>query len=279
MNSSQFKKSQLKYLAKIINSTPKEITTVLNNIDDYYSERIEKKTDSNTGNIKTYSDGTAKTRIVRPPAKRLKELQKNIKNNILAKVQLPENIHGGVKGKANYTNAKEHKGKKYKFCTDLKDFYPTITNDMVYKKIISLGYSTHISSWLTKLTTWKYELPQGAPTSTHLANIIFLDIDEQLINLCNKSNITYTRYVDDLTFSSNSDFKELLNQILEIITKSEFKISYRKTSYKGTQNITGIILRHNYLVVPDWIRIKAQKEEGSLLKPYTSYIDNIKRVN
>lgn len=96
----------------------------------------------------------------------------------------------------------------------------------------------HISHWLTNLTTWKYELPQGTPTSTHIANLVFLDTD-LLIDLCNKHNITYTRYVDDLTFSSQQDFQHLLTDILKIVTENNFKLSYRKTQYKGKQTITG----------------------------------------
>lgn len=96
-------------------------------------------------------------------------------------------------------------------------------------KCLLIFFST-FSHWLTNITTWKHELPQGTPTSTHIANLVFLKtIHAELINFCNKNNITYTRYVDDLTFSSQQDFKSHLNEILSIVTKNDFKLSYRKT--------------------------------------------------
>jgi RNA-directed DNA polymerase len=100
---------------------------------------------------------------------------------------------------------------------------------------VSLKFSPHLAHWLTKLTTWDHELPQGTPTSTHIANLVFLDTDIQLINLCNANNITYTRYVDDLTFSSPQDFKHLLNDILNIVIVNDFKLSYRKLSTKESK--------------------------------------------
>src|SRR5690606_32967363 len=102
-----------------------------------------------------------------------------------------------------------------------------------------------------KLTTWKYELPQGTPTSSHLANLVFLETDFRLIELCNQNNIVYTRYVDDLTFSSSICFKHLLNDILYIVISGGFKISYRKTKYEGFQNITGIDVFNNYIDAPE----------------------------
>ncbi len=66
--------------------------------------------------------------------------------------------------------------------------------------------------------------------------------------------------MDDLTFSSQQDFKYLLNDILKIITSNDFKLSYRKTKYKGNQTITGIEVFLNKIDAPENIREKAQKE-------------------
>jgi RNA-directed DNA polymerase len=75
------------------------------------------------------------------PAKgRLKLIQDRIKSNILSRIELPEFVQGGVKKRDNLSNAKFHKGKLYKFATDLKKFYPTITSKKVFemfRRIIS----------------------------------------------------------------------------------------------------------------------------------------------
>jgi len=281
MNSSQFKNKQLKYLAFLLKCKPHEIEYICSHLREYYGKRVETKIDKKTGKPKTYKDGTFKIRIIRPTYKRLKVIQSSIKRNILSDVKLPKNVHGGVKKKSNITNAKEHQGNKYKFTTDLQEFYPSVSFDRVYSMFLSLGYSNHLAHWFTKLTSKDFELPQGTPTSTHIANIVFLPTDEKLIQLCNENGITYTRYVDDLTFSSQKDFKHLLSQILAIVTDGGFKVSCRKTKYQGKQLITGIYPNNNYIDAPENIKERAQKElEGkSEMRPYNTYLNSIRRTN
>jgi RNA-directed DNA polymerase len=281
MISSLFKKNEFKKLCATIGFKPIDVSLIVANIDKFYYIKKEYKLDKITGERKTYKDGTEKMRIIHPSVKELKAIQKSIKNNILTQIPLPQVIHGGVKKKSNISNAKPHKGKKYKFTTDLQEFYPNITNSMVYETFLSLKFSNHMSNWLTKLTTWKHKLPQGAPTSTHVSNLVFLKTDYKLIQLCNDNNITYTRYVDDLTFSSQHDFRHLLNEILEIVLNDNFKISYRKTKYKGDQTITGIEVFLNKIDAPQHIKDKAQLEidTNSVTRPYGNYVNRIELVN
>ena len=281
MNSSQYKKNELKKLALILNFKPEKIIEITSNIDAYYRKWEEKKIDKKTGDFKRYKDGTIKIRIIRESLKELKTIQSKIKNKILVPVPLPNCIHGGVKKRSNITNAKPHQGKKYKFTTDLQEFYPNISYLQVYETFLKLNYSPHFCHWLTKLTTWKRELPQGTPTSTHIANLVFLQTDLELINLCNLHGITYTRYVDDLTFSSQQDFSHLLNDILQIVSSNKFKINYRKTSYKRDQTITGIDVYLNKIDAPEKIKQKAkiELETNKKFKPYTNYLNNIRKTN
>ncbi|MEO5644248.1 MAG: hypothetical protein ABIQ40_04725 [Bacteroidia bacterium] len=92
---------------------------------------------------------------------------------------------------------------------------------------------------------------------------------------------TYTRYVDDLTFSSQQDFRPLLNDILAIITSGDFKLSYRKTQYKGNQTITGIDVFLNKIDGPEKIirKSKIELEANADLKPVTNYLNYIRRTN
>src|ERR1035437_4047201 len=168
MNSSQFKKNELKRLCSKIGFKPDLVKEITSNIDNYYNEWVEKKIDKKTGDYKRYKDGTIKERIIRPSLKELKKIQTNTKNRILVPIKLPDCVHGGVKKRSNISNAKPHQGHKYIFATDLLDFYPSISSKRVYETFLSLGFSTHFSHWLTKLTTWKGELPQGTPTSTDI---------------------------------------------------------------------------------------------------------------
>ena len=199
------KPTRLAYHLKLPNE---ELIELADNSSRYYYKKEE---------IKTHKDGSPKIkngkvqiRILFPSKGKLKIIQSRIKH-LLAKIELPSNILGGVKKCDNIKNAKVHKGKKYHFCTDLKDFFPFITNKAVYNTFIQNGFSPDVSSLLTKLTTCNGELPQGTPTSTHIANLAFLPTDMEIINLCESNKITYTRYVDDLTFSSQDDFQNTPN--------------------------------------------------------------------
>ena len=281
MNSSQFKINEFKKFCSIVCFKPDEVEKIANNLEKYYQEWIEKKLDKKTGLAKKYLDGTEKQRTIRPSQKELKLIQSRIKDKILVPIQLPTIVHGGVSGCSNITNAKPHQGKKYIFTTDLQEFYPNISSQRVYDTFCNLKFSPHFSHWLTNLTTWKYELPQGAPTSTHIANLVFLDTDLLLIDLCNKHNITYTRYIDDLTFSSQQDFQHLLSEILKIVIENNFKLSYRKTQYKGKQTITGVNVFLNKIDAPVKIieKSKAEIAEKKDIKPYTDYLNNIRKTN
>ncbi len=281
MNSSQYKKNEFKKLCSIIGFKPTKVEQLISQIDTYYKEWVEQKTDKKTGGFKKYKDGTIKQRIIRPSLKEIKVIQTNIKNRILAPIKLPNCVHGGVKKRSNISNAKPHQGNKYQFTTDLQEFYPNINSQRVYSTFISLNFSPHYSHWLTKLTTWKYELPQGTPTSTHIANLVFLSTDIKLIELCNLHGITYTRYVDDLTFSCQQDFSHLLNDILNIITSNDFKLNYRKTKYSGNQTITGVNVFLNKIDAPETIIEKSILElaTNTDIKPYTNYLNNIRKTN
>jgi RNA-directed DNA polymerase len=114
------------------------------------------------------------------------------------------------------------------------------------------GCSPKIASILTHLTTHNFELPQGTPTSTHIANLIFLPNDFLIISYCKNNNLTYSRFVDDLVFSSSFDFKMKCNDLIKIILNDNFRISYKKTIYKaGNMEICGIITKQNVLDLSD----------------------------
>jgi RNA-directed DNA polymerase len=252
------------------------------NIDSHYREWYEIKTNKKTNLPKTYKDGTIKQRAIRPSKMPLKIIQKQIKDRILSLIELPENVHGGVKKRSNITNAKPHQGKKYKLTTDLQDFYPSIKAKKIYDTFIELGFNAQCAFYITRLTTWKGELPQGTPTSTHISNIVFLKTDYQLIELCKAHNITYTRYIDDLTFSSQSDFQNVIGEILDIVLQSGLKISRRKTFYNGSQTVTGIKIYLHKIDAPEKIITKVKEEEtlpDGTVKPYTNYRNNILKTN
>lgn len=238
-----------KHLAFVLKVDLKEIRSILNNIDKHYREKIIVKTDK-FGKPKLDNKGRPKQRIINPSINRLKVIQKRIQKNILLKLHMPDYAYGAVKGRDNVSNAKKHQGKKYKFTTDLKDFFPSITNKSVYEMFVGEKFSHEVASLLTKLTTYKGKIPQGAPTSSTLANLVFRKTGDILDNFSKENGLTFTSFVDDMTFSSPNDFKEIVPEILDVIT-ADFKISHKKTNYSRNPNITGLHPMNNHLKLPD----------------------------
>lgn len=248
-----------KHLAYVLKVDLKEIKSILNDIEKYYREKVIVKTDK-FGNPKLDSNGNPKKRIINPSLNRLKVIQKRIQKNILLKLHMPDYAYGAVKGRDNVSNAKKHQGKKYKFTTDLKDFFPSITNKEVYRMFVLEKFSHEVSSLLTKLTTYKGKIPQGAPTSSTLANLVFRKTGGLLDGFSKENGLTFTSFVDDMTFSSPNDFKQLVPDILNIIT-ADYKISHKKTNYSRNPNITGLHPMNNHLKLPDSFMDKYRTRE------------------
>lgn len=252
---------------RLIGYEEAELTNILNHIDSFYYEYSEIKYKTN-GEPKT-KNGEIQKRYFTPSCKSLKDIQNKIQTKILSKVPLLPNIKGGVKGNSNVSNAKPHKGKQYRFQTDLTNFFPSVTPQMVYNSLRAKGFSKQVADIITKLTTIKTtdswadkSLPQGAPTSPMLANIVFEKIDIQILNLIEGKDIIYTRWIDDLTFSSEKDFHEQISPILSLIGKNGFKISRKKTTYKKNKSvITGVIVGMSTMKVTEEFR---QKGYGNL---------------
>ena len=203
------------------------------------------------------------TRIIREPNAYLKQIQRNLVYilNLIYKGKFCS--HGFEKGKSIVTNAKFHTNKKFIFKIDLEDFFPSITFARVYGIFCKppFNFNKNISTLLAHLCIYQEtlsrdsigELPQGAPTSPIISNLICRRLDNDLYKLSKKYKCNYTRYADDITFSTNLSIfpKELYdnNQIgldlYKIITKHQFKINESKirlVSNKRRQIVTGVIV-------------------------------------
>ena len=157
---------------------------------------------------------------------------------------------------------------------------------MVYKTLVEKGFSPDVASVITKLTTFKGHLPQGAPTSTTLANLVFLPTGLKLNEIAKQHNLRFTIFVDDVTFSSHNDFKHLTDNIISIIYEDGFKISRGKTTYKsdtsGKVEITGVAKYNNTLGITAKLRKKLS--DTSQMKPESisgliSYAKRIKKFS
>lgn len=203
-------------------------------------------------------------RTISAPYPSLMMVQKWIYEKILLpKYNFPPCVTGFVKGRSICDNANPHCGHNNVLKMDLKDFFPSISLNRVINVFKIMGYHHQMAYYLAKLCCKDGVLPQGAPTSPILSNIIAGRMDRRLNGLCNQFNITYTRYADDLTFSGDKigeSFVKIVNRIIEdegfILNKSKTKI-LRKNSKKI---ITGVSISSGRATIPKQLKRRLRHE-------------------
>jgi RNA-directed DNA polymerase len=194
-------------------------------------------------------------RYLETPMPELMRIQRRLNDGLQAWYALirPECSHGFVRKTATQTcsivtNAYPHIGKAYVMNIDLKDFFTTIRASRVRDLFRSdcFGFDDHISTVLALLVTYRGRLPQGAPTSPVISNLVCLTLDERLQEWAKERLVNYTRYADDLTFSSDHPFgEEDLQALRTLIEQEGFSINDRKVRRKGKgrkKTVTGLIV-------------------------------------
>ncbi|AXQ23142.1 RNA-directed DNA polymerase [Acinetobacter wuhouensis] len=201
-------------------------------------------------------------RTITVPSPSLMLVQKWIYNYILINKKIHYSAHGFNFNRSIITNAKMHVGNKAFLKIDLKDFFPSIPIGWIVNYFKQQGYPPKISFYLASLCTLKDSLPQGAPTSPILSNIIFYNLDKVLYKFSKKNALTYTRYADDLVFSGKYISLKFRNFVIFLIRKYGFQINSKKTSLKvnaGQNIITGILVKDT-IFVPKKYKRKLRQE-------------------
>lgn len=195
--------------------------------------------------------------VYKPTAETLINCLKILNNHLNKLYIAPECVHGFIKGRGIKTNANNHLGKKFILTVDIHDFFESINIEMLIEALCNKGFSYEISKSIANIVTVEKKLIQGFHTSPTLANIVFEKIDKELQEV--DKNIIYTRYADDLTFSSDNEI-ECYTTIKKIIENHGFRVNERKTKVmKRGQNqyVTGLtVFDSTYPRIPK--RVKKQ---------------------
>jgi RNA-directed DNA polymerase len=167
----------------------------------------------------------------------------------------PEAVHGFVLGeKENWSrwgivsNAYAHVNKRLVINIDIKDFFNSISVANIFHIFRSpyFNFDVNMAKALALLTTYKKSLPTGAPTSPVLSNFYCLHLDIQLQSFARQHQLTYTRYADDLTFSSDKEVSDdMMLDIFNLIMKAGFELNfkkYRKQYAHEKQVVTGLVV-------------------------------------
>lgn len=210
-------------------------------------------------------------RNIYAPNKNLKEVQRVIKQKLEQHINeyqtlngIKNNVsHGFEKNKSIITNSEIHKNKKIVFNTDIKDFFSTIHFGRVKGFFIKNRYfqmEENIATMLAQLVCYKGALPQGSPTSPIIGNLICNTLDIKLLRLCKKFKLNYTRYADDLTFSTNNkrfldEFQLFYKNLEEEVNQSGFLINTNKNRFlckDNRQTVTGLTVNNKVNVNRDF---------------------------
>jgi len=214
------------------NNKIKKLYIMSNNIEKYYNKFTIKKRNG-------------KNREILSPSSDLKRIQKKILNELLYDKRISEYAKAYKKGSGLVDNAKVHTGYKYILKLDIKDFFNSVSYVDIYNIFQEYGFSSSLCGLLSHLVTYDDYLPQGAPTSPYLSNLLLRDFDYLVGKWCTKNNINYTRYSDDLTFSMNEYNKDIIRFIRKNLYKYNLEINDDKVCViknSNKQKITGIVV-------------------------------------
>lgn len=154
----------------------------------------------------TKSDG--RLREIEAPNRELKALQRWILRNLLDGMEVSDRAKGFTLGRSAIDHAALHVNRRAVLMLDIRDFFPSIGTGAVRTVLERCSGSEEVCDSLTLLCTYRDHLPQGAPSSPRLSNLVFKPVDEEVAAHCDSLDIAYSRYADDMAFSSD-DYDEL----------------------------------------------------------------------
>jgi retron-type reverse transcriptase len=213
---------------------------------------------------------TGGTRRIAAPRKPLRKIQRKILDDILAKVPVHDAAHGFRPARSTVTNATPHLKAAIVVKMDLVDFFPSIHYRRVIGLFEELGYSSAVAEMLAGVCTyrpkladgrmvWPGLLPQGAPSSPAITNLVCRRLDARLSALAARAGGTYTRYADDLTFSFAREPEKLgrflwwVDQVCQQEGFTENTKKRRVLRASGQQRITGVVV-NEHLAIPRKVR-------------------------
>lgn len=226
----------------------------------------------------TIKKKTGGERPIDAPVRNLKWIQICL-NEIFKAVYTPSQYAVGfAENRSIIDGARMHVGKKYVLNIDLKDFFTSIRQARVWARIQlpPFNFSRDVANAVAGICSiqmedeenstaekkeYKYVLPQGAPTSPILTNAICDNLDRKLSRLAQRFGLNYTRYADDITFSSNHyvyrKTGKFFTALRDIIEKEGFKINEKKTRLQTRdvrQEVTGITVNDKVNVTKKYIK-------------------------
>ena len=227
--------NSVRSLARILGVTRGQLQNVADNIDAHYHE------------WPSTDDRTGKVRQIRSPSAELKSIQRRLAKRLFRCTSLGPEVQGGVRGRSTLTNAAMHLGRACLVTIDVKRFFPSVRHPIVYRMLrFEFGFGREVVRLVTRLVTYDGQLPQGAPTSSAIANwLLHIPVDEPVVAETHRLRLGYSRFVDDLAVSGDRP-REIINLIARQLSTRRLAIS-RKEKLRimprsKPQRITGLLV-------------------------------------
>jgi uncharacterized protein (TIGR03067 family) len=158
-------------------------------------------------------------RILFVPSDELKALQRRLLRRLLRRLRCHPAAKGFQRGESIVTNALPHAGRVVVVRLDVKDFFPSTRVDRVYAYFRRIGWNRPAARLLTRLCTHQGGLPQGAPTSPRLSNLVNFRLDRRIAAMAAKLGARYTRYADDISLSFSEDDRQKIRYLIRFIRR------------------------------------------------------------
>ena len=155
-------------------------------------------------------------RILAPEAE-FKAFQRRLLRRLLARLSAHEAAHGFERGRSIVTHARRHTGSALLLRLDIRDFFPSTGAARVEAFFRQIGWDRKAASLLTTFCTHDGGLPQGAPTSPRLSNLVNRRLDARLEGLATRLGANYSRYADDMSFSWKEDRREQTGHLIGLV--------------------------------------------------------------
>jgi retron-type reverse transcriptase len=189
-------------------------------------------------------------RVLHIPGHELKSLQRRLLRRLFARLKCHPAVKGFQRGESIVTNALPHAGRAAVVRLDLHNFFPATTAKRVYRYFRRIGWNRPVARLLRRLCTHDGGLPQGAPTSPRLSNLVNFRLDRRIAALADKLGARYTRYADDITLSFAEDDREKIRYMVRFIRKAAAEEGYRVHGRKKLrirrrhqqQRVTGLVV-------------------------------------
>ena len=206
-------------------------------------------------------DGSVRTLTVPDPL--LKHIQRRIADVLLSQMPVSPWATAYRPGGGALVNAVPHAGQPRILKLDIRHFFDSILYSTVKDRAFPAEkYAEPIRILLAMLCYYRDSLPQGAPTSPAISNLVLRDFDHTVGTWCRRRGITYTRYCDDMTFSGDFDPKDVLDFVEPALRKEGFFLHPGKivTAHRGQrQTVTGLVV-NDRPAVPAAYRRKLRQE-------------------